>query len=465
MYISMRTTKSFLASLLLGQAIAHPGFPGPDISIFDNAATIERDVAIIGGGASGTHAAIQLRKMGRSVAVVEREPLLGGHTNTYLDPVSGQHIDYGVLIWQNTPEAREFLAHFNISTTVVQFRRSNSTRVDLRTGQIVPPPQGNVTDAMMRYAMQLLQYPYLEEGWNLPDPVPEDLLLPFGDFVEKYGLAAAVETLTLYAQGLKDWLQCPTTYIMKQFSLGVALGAQNGFLASVDGNNGALYEAAQKELGNDALLSSTVVSMERPADRLHRILVRTPTGYQLIRAKKTIITTPPKVENLVNFDLDDTERGVFGQFENAFYYTTVVRVAGLPAGLDIINRAADTPYNIPHLPGVYAMLPSRVPDIYTIFYGGGEAKTEDEVKKSIRDGVMMLREAQFTPSEPEILAISNHSPFALFVSADQIAKGFYRDLYALQGQRNTYYTGAAFHTHDSAAVWSFTDNLLTTMFA
>jgi hypothetical protein len=111
------------------------------------------------------------------------------------------------------------------------------------------------------------------------------------------------------------------------------------------------------------------------------------------------------------------------------------------------------------------MLPSRVPDIYTIYYGGGEAKTEDEVKKSIRDGVMMLREAQFNTSEPEILAISNHSPFALFVSADKIAKGFYRNLYALQGQRNTYYTGAAFHTHDSAAVWRFTDNLLKTMFA
>ncbi|KAF4230987.1 hypothetical protein CNMCM6805_000510 [Aspergillus fumigatiaffinis] len=471
MYISMRTTKSLLASLLLGQAIAllgcpaAPGGPGSDLSKFDNASTIERDVAIIGGGASGTHAAIQIRKLGHSVVVVEREPLLGGHTNTYLDPVSGQHIDYGVQVWQNIPEARDFLAHFNISTTTAQFGRSNSARVDLRTGQTVPPPQGNVTDAMMRYAMQLLQYPYLEQGWNLPNPVPEDLLLPFGEFVKKYDLAAAVETLTVYAQGLKDWLQYPTIYIMKHFSLGVALGAQNGFLASVDGNNGALYEAAQKELGADALLSSTVVSMERPADRPHRILVRTPKGYQLINAKKTIITAPPKVENLANFDLDDTERGVFGQLENTFYYTTVVRVPGLPAGLDILNRATDTPYNIPHLPGVYAMLPSRVPDIYTIYYGGGEAKTEDEVKKSIRDGVMMLREAQFNTSEPEILAISNHSPFALFVSADTIAKGFYRNLYALQGQRNTYYTGAAFHTHDSAAVWRFTDNLLKTMFA
>ncbi|GFF79085.1 uncharacterized protein R656 [Aspergillus udagawae] len=439
MYISIRTAKSLLASLLLGHAIAH-------------------------SGSSAGHDFCKLKTPVPSVVVVEREPLLGGHTNTYYDPVSGQYIDYGVLIWQDIPEARDFLAHFNISTTTVRFGNSDSARVDLRTGQNVPPPQGNVTDAMMRYAQQLLKYPYLEEGWDLPDPVPEDLLLPFGEFVKKYDLAPAVETLTLYVQGLKDWLPYPTVYIMKYFSLGVALGAQNGFLGTVDGNNGALYTAAREELGDDALLGSTVVRMERPANRPHRILVRTPSGYQLIRANKTIITAPPKLENLANFDLDDTERGVFEQFENTFYYTTVTRIPGLPAGLGILNRGADTPYNLPPLPGVYTITPTRVPEMYTIFYGGGEAKTEDEVKQSIRDSVLMLHEADFNTSAPEILAISNHSPYELFVSSDKIARGFYRDLYALQGHRNTYYAGAAFHAHNSAALWRFVDNLLKTLF-
>ncbi|KAF7166908.1 hypothetical protein CNMCM5623_000445 [Aspergillus felis] len=465
MYISIKSTKSLLASLLLGHAIAHPGgSDGHDLSQFENASTIVRDVAVIGGGASGTYAAIQLRKMGHSVVVVEREPLLGGHTNTHYESVSGQYVDYGVLIWQDTPEARDFLAHFNISTTTVRFGNSDSARVDLRTGHNVPPPQGNVTDAMMRYVQQLLKYPYLAEGWNLPDPVPEDLLLPFGEFVKKHDLAPAVETLTLYVQGLKDWLPYPTVYIMKYFSLGVALGAQNGFLGTVDGNNGALYTAAREELGDDALLGSTVVRMERPANRPHRILVRTPTGYRLIRANQTIITAPPKLENLANFDLDDTERDVFGQFESTFYYTTVTRIPGLPAGLGILNRGANTPYNLPPLPGVYTITPSRVPELYTIFYGGGEARTEDEVKQSISDSVLMLREAQFNTSAPEILAISNHSPFELFVSSDKIAGGFYSDLYALQGHRNTYYAGAAFHAHDSAALWRFVGNLLMTMF-
>jgi hypothetical protein len=38
-----------------------------------------------------------------------------------------------------------------------------------------------------------------------------------------------------------------------------------------------------------------------------------------------------------------------------------------------------------------------------------------------------------------------------------IANGFYRDLYALQGRRHTFYNGAAFQTHDSSLLWQFTE--------
>lgn len=39
---------------------------------------IEKDVCIIGGGASGTYAAVRLQQMGVSVALVEKERKLGG---------------------------------------------------------------------------------------------------------------------------------------------------------------------------------------------------------------------------------------------------------------------------------------------------------------------------------------------------------------------------------------------------
>ena len=39
---------------------------------------LERDVCIIGGGASGTYSAVRLQQMGLSVALVEQKPRLGG---------------------------------------------------------------------------------------------------------------------------------------------------------------------------------------------------------------------------------------------------------------------------------------------------------------------------------------------------------------------------------------------------
>jgi hypothetical protein len=46
------------------------------------------------------------------------------------------------------------------------------------------------------------------------------------------------------------------------------------------------------------------------------------------------------------------------------------------------------------------------------------------------------------------------------VTADSIAKGFYSDLYALQGRHGTYWTGAAWAPDGSSLLWAFTDTIL-----
>jgi len=50
-----------------------------DPSIFKSDDVIRRDIAIIGGGASGAHAAVQLKKdFSKSVVIVEKQSLLVG---------------------------------------------------------------------------------------------------------------------------------------------------------------------------------------------------------------------------------------------------------------------------------------------------------------------------------------------------------------------------------------------------
>jgi heterodisulfide reductase subunit A-like polyferredoxin len=63
---------------------------------------ITRDIAIIGGGSSGIYSAMHLQAAGKSVVVVEKEEVLGGHTHTWTDPNTGVSINYGVEAYQNS---------------------------------------------------------------------------------------------------------------------------------------------------------------------------------------------------------------------------------------------------------------------------------------------------------------------------------------------------------------------------
>ncbi|KAL2829490.1 hypothetical protein BDW59DRAFT_159078 [Aspergillus cavernicola] len=56
---------------------------------------INVDVAAIGGGATGSYAAITLADLNQRV-VVEATGVLGGQTNTYLEPATNITVDYGI---------------------------------------------------------------------------------------------------------------------------------------------------------------------------------------------------------------------------------------------------------------------------------------------------------------------------------------------------------------------------------
>ncbi|KAL4759007.1 uncharacterized protein BDW70DRAFT_169787 [Aspergillus foveolatus] len=408
MHSSIGTILLVFVSILLGlvPALPTPGSGNDDFPTGDND-TISREFAIIGGGASGTFAAVRLREQGNTVVLIEHS--------------DGTPIDYGVWVYSDYPISRSFFAHFNITLTT-EFLNGDpeaTRRLDFLTGQPVAPPVGNVVEAMTRYAQILIQYPYMMDGWDLPYPVPGDLLLSFQDFIEKHDLQAAIETLALYMKGFDEVLQLPAVYVMKLFHLGVVQGVQTGFLRPASRANSDLYRAAEGELGDDLLLSSTVAHIQRSAEDTgpQQIVVRTPKGHQRVQADKVIVTIPPLLGELENFDLDERESEIFGRFENNSYFLAVLRMSGLPGnGTQFVNKASETPYNI-----------------------------------APRAGILY---------RTQIVAFRPHVPYALYVSSEEIADGFYRDLYGLQGYRNTFYTGAAFHTHDSAEMWKFTEKFV-----
>lgn len=426
-------------------------------------AIITRDVCVIGGGSSGTYSAIRLRDLGQSVVVVERENRLGGHTHTYIDPATQGRVDFGVVAWHDLHIVKEYFARFDVPLTKQLNSFGSVQYVDLSTGEVVTGySPGNATEALAAYGAQLAKYPYVEASFDLPDPVPAELLLPFGDFVKKYALDAALQVIVLFTQGSGDLLRLPTLYVMKLFGLDVLRNLQVGFLTTERRYNSELYEKAGAELGEDVLLQSRVVAMRRNAAGYAKILIETPSGRKLIRAKKILLTIPPKLENLVPFDLDETERSLFGQFQNSVYYTGVLRNTGIPDNTSVFNIGVNSSYNLPALPGVYTFLATGVPGLHDVKYGSPQELPVSEVKADILASVDRMRTAGTLPTNnnAEFAAFESHSPFELTVPADAIQAGFYRQLYGLQGRNGMFYTGATFHTHDSSLLWQFSEALL-----
>jgi hypothetical protein len=195
----------------------------------DQSHDVERDVCIVGGGASGAHAAVSLVDLNKTVVVIDRQAQLGGATQTYIDPETEVTVDIGVVVYQPFTVAQDFFDKFQIpliNTSTVEINLPgqppnpslpaplfNTIRknADFRDGSTISRTDfGDAQDAFSRMAEVLSQYAYILEGYDLPDPVPEDLYLPFGAFVDKYNLSAAVPITYAVAQGTGSLLNMPT---------------------------------------------------------------------------------------------------------------------------------------------------------------------------------------------------------------------------------------------------------------
>ncbi|KAJ8067551.1 hypothetical protein OCU04_004892 [Sclerotinia nivalis] len=423
---------------------------------------IDRDVVVVGGGSSGTYAAISLLDAGKTVAVIDNQDHMGGHTDTYTDPKTGLTEDYGVSIFHNVEIVKTYAARLNITLTVPGSSTLSTVYADFRTGlENSTYSTAGFTTGLALYIAQLQKYPYVENGFELPNPVPEDLLLTFGDFAIKYNLGNDfLGFLFSFAEGLGDLLSKPTLYVFKNFGMGVIGCLTTGFLGNAANDNSLIYEHAQAIIGDDSVfLSSTIVAVNRSGGGA-QVLIRTPSGYKFINAKKLVFTIPPKIENLSGWDLSTSERTLFSQFNNTGYYVGVFGNTGLPTGVSVVNVAENTTYGYPPLPAAYAINPTVIPGVFNLYYGSPISLTDKEVRAAMLAEIKKLQISGMTKSSPELLAYTRHAPFELWVPAKAIAAGFYSKLYALQGQRNTFYTGAAFHTHDSTMLWQFTEALI-----
>ncbi|KAL8784377.1 MAG: hypothetical protein Q9195_009073 [Heterodermia aff. obscurata] len=412
--------------------------------------------------------------MNKSVVLVDKADRLGGHTKTYIDPASKQPIELGVAEYDNTTLVRNWFTRLRVPLYSFNFTIAGVTSdfVDFQTGQAANRTPTATPEALDRYVQQLANYPSPNYSLdNGSSPVPPDLLLPFGQFISKYGYEGAMPYFGLYGQGWGNFVTLPTLYAIKYFTAEALAAQTRGALAAKA--NSKLYENAEIELGGDALLSSSVLRMNLSANDHVDVTVQTPSGPKLIRAKKILSTIPPVLENLNGFDLNATELSVFDKFRYHTWYVGLLQNSGIPDNLTLFNYGLsnEEPYNLAVLPAAYDLYATRVPGLHYFTFGLNDSEThftESQIRTNILFSIARMRARNILPPSPaaelKILNLTAHTPYEVYVSSEEIGKGFYTKLFELQGQRNTYWSGAAFVTHNSAAVWNYTDSVVERMF-
>lgn len=447
---------------------------------------IHCDVAIIGGGSSGTYAAVRLQDHGKNVVVIERNSFLGGHADSYTDPESGERVNLGVMEFEDQPLVHKYFQRLGVGLEPLTTANiySESKPLDFETGRAVAGYPGYTTvaicAALKEYLEQAQKYAYLEEGFeSLPYPVPPDLLLDFGEFVKKYSLEAAMVVIQKYTGGIVDVLHMPTLYMIKLLNVSVVQAIlDNTFLqAGASGVSSVVYDNALALLDASpsatVLLSSTAsgirrrpVKSKRPGSDapLMSIFTQTPTGSKLILCRALLVTVPPLIPQLPFLELSSEEKSLFSRFSYDAYYTGLVRDASLSRNTSWSNVAQDSPYAMPASPCVYGLFWTGVGDLWDVKVGADKGVEEEEVRALIMAAVQTIKrsEGMFADDDghgqaTEIVALKCHAPFQVTVAAQDVEAGFYAKLTALQGKRATWWTGAAWSQQDSAAVWKYTE--------
>lgn len=386
--------------------------------------------------------------------------------------MTGSTFDYGVITFDPTPVVKNYFAFFDIPLVDFAAVLPNGTDifVDFKTGAIVPDtalPAGNATAALMGYLELMEQYPNISNGFDLPSPVPENLLLTWGELLEKYSLGAMAFETFEYLEGVGNILDQTALYMMKYLSVDTAksiIGSGSNFVTSARRDNQELYDKALLKLGSAVLLNSNVTQIHRHEEGVETS-VCTPSGSQTIRSSKLLMAIPPQPSNLAFLDLTTEEESLFRQFNASYYWDAVIRNSGISDFVSLTNIDLANPYALPSFPGIYTISYTGLPKLQTIYYTSAHFLLDEEVKADILATVARLvsslgYENGNGTTAMELVGFNNHSPYLMTVDVDAIAGGFYERANRLQGTRRTYWTGAAWQTEDSSQIWNWTEYVL-----
>lgn len=461
-----------------------------------------RDVVVLGSGASGMSAAVFLKDKNYDVLVLEKAPVIAGHCNTvyFTPPTPGQpgYIDLGVQIFTDTAfENASGMGQWNLDSRAFAQRflpaggilpnnlplseQSNNWAADFALGIFlgaVPntPPTPAFEAAFAAFYGILLSYPWLETA-SFPDPIPPQLLMPFGEFIYLNNLTAMGSVFygSLYIGGMGNFSTLTTLYALQNLRRGIL--ALNSVQASgFTINNGclAMYQGITTYLGQqNVVVGANVVSTERPngrSNRPTRLMVHVNGQYTLVKARHIIVSFPQLLSNMQFLDLSTDETALFSNVQVRDYYDIQVNISGLSTQSPptqpwwtLANIDALSPSTLPAFPTIMAM--ERAQN-----YGPGAAYAYDDTGLSTAQMTTVIQQTISRLNLPPYLNVTfvatNRHQFQPYFTTASLSQSPtpYTLFDRLQGARHTYYTGALRSFAESPNIWEKTFNLINQYF-
>lgn len=364
------------------------------------------------------------------------------------------------------------------------------------------PAPSDRTEALRRYLGLCEKHlPVMEPGWwNFPSPsrgiggnggIPEDLLLPFGEFVSRYNLTAALpQILGTTGLGIPHVLDTPTMWVMRSFNAHLTRSILGDPDTSAFGpasrRNQDLYDNIYRLLGpSDVHLSSTVVRTPQRTTRdgvLLKVKNHKTGEITEVKAKRLLYTIPPTEENLQPFDPDSVESSIFSKWKYSTAFVGIVSHPSLPRYTALVNTPLAADHNnwalsVPAPPFVGRFDNYNSSDYFRIIVGGPDHSLSpssvarakqiviDSLTRLVTSGVLPLNKTDDVPPPPPPQDIKfhmfrPHGKMNAYVERDELESGFVDKLNGLQGRRGTWYNGAAWTVHVSTNLWVFSETLL-----
>lgn len=406
--------------------------------------------------------------------------------DTYVDPKTNKTYDYGVATFLDLGKSKDFFNRFDVAVDSNREAAPFATEIfDFTTGKpvdLTPAPVDGMLAAFEKFLTVVEPWTdYLQPGyWNFPDPadIPADFLIPFGDFVTKYGVEDAVSVI--YGStglGLGNMAKETTMFVLQSFGtyMAEAITGKRASYTPIQGGNIALYEAIEKDLGHDVLYQSTVIDSKRTDHGVSLTVKNHATGeITKLHARQLLMAIEPTAENMAPFDLRPTEKSTLSKFTYTREYAGIVDNSAFADGIQYSNLPSSaSPSNylaLPDTPFVNTITSIGGEHLYHVIIVGDDHLDESGAKALMQDTFTTLLKAgdlaePAQGQEINWVAFKVHGPMHARVTPEEVKAGFFQQLYTLQGDRSTWWTGGAFACNFQTTLWDFDETLFPKILA